>query len=145
MQAVDHLSPALTGDEAMATQEERIKGLETQTGNIRERLAKIEGGIESKPTESSSIKTAFITFAFGIFAAYLAWLGHEVIDHGRKLAAIYELLAPESLKQAALGSENPERAKQAASLLTTLRQKKHKISPEVVVDAGKKFVQSSTN
>jgi hypothetical protein len=29
--------------ENMTTQEERIKGLETQTGNIRERVAKIEG------------------------------------------------------------------------------------------------------
>ena len=86
----------------MAThQEERIKGLETQVGNIRERLAKIEGRLDAPAPKSnhSGVKTAAVAAVCAGIVAYLGWLGVEVVDQGKKIAVIYAAVSPQILKK----------------------------------------------
>jgi hypothetical protein len=61
----DELLPQTTED--MATQEERIKGLETQVGNIRQALGRIEGQLNS-PAKSEKDTHPFLTVMISLFA-----------------------------------------------------------------------------
>jgi hypothetical protein len=78
----------------MSSQDERIKGLETQSSGTRERIARIEGLLQThaqpKSTNVPLITMLSIlgTAVIGILVTYLGWIGQQVSTHGQRLASI---------------------------------------------------------
>jgi hypothetical protein len=110
----------------MATNyDERIKGLETQAGNIRERLAKIEGRLDTPSKSPNTILITVLSIVGVGIIWYLGWIGVQVVDHGKKLTAIVGMLAPQTIlgSLSSAVSATPTDAKnQLAQAATAIRQ-----------------------
>ena len=134
-------------DNDLATQEERIKGLETTTGNIRESLGEIKGQIKSlqQPTKSSTHLLIPVVGSALCLAVlwYWGWIGLQVVDHGKKLTEIYALLAPQRLGQISSNAANSENAKIAEQILANSRKSGISIPPTVVENVGEKFIEAA--
>ena len=72
----------------MPPSEERVRGLETQVGHVRERLGKIEGRLDTPPKATSGFLIAGLTLVAGTLLTYLGWMGTEVVSHGKQLTSI---------------------------------------------------------
>jgi hypothetical protein len=127
-------------DNDLANYDERIKSLETQTGNIRERLAGIEGKLQPKP--NSPLITGLITIAATLFVAYWAWVGSQIVDHGKKLTL---LLAPQELKETGSNPTNPANINRAGKLLADAKKHKRKFDTTIVSQTGERFLQASAS
>lgn len=129
----------------MATQDERIKGVETQIGNVRERLGRIEGHLEAH-AQTRSPHPALITLLSILGVAVIgfwAWVGTRVVDHGEKIAQILTILSPEVLKHAALNSDNPRSAKQVEEVVQRSMKQGERIDPKIVSETGLRFVEAA--
>jgi len=128
----------------MATQEQRTKGLETAYVNIRERLSKIEGRFEAPHKSPNTIMIAILSMLGVGMIAYLGWLGVQTVDHGEKLAVIYQVLAPQLLEKLSSSPRNLGNIDQATKILAIARQTGERIDPTIVSESGKKFVEASS-
>jgi hypothetical protein len=142
----EELLPGITED--MAPQEERIKGLETQMGNIRQALGRIEGQLNApaKPGKNTHQFLAVMVSALCIAVLwYWGWIGLQVVDQGKKITQIFTLLAPERLSQIAMDATNPESIKLAEQIVANARKSKVPIPTAVLEDVGQKFTEASIN
>jgi hypothetical protein len=126
----------------MATQEERIKGLETQAGTFRERVAKIEGKLETPKTTNPILIPILSTICFAL-VGYLGWVGIQVVNHGEKLTEIYGLLVPQRLSQAASMPENKQNIKEAQQILATAKKNGILLPDDLIRESGTKFISAS--
>jgi hypothetical protein len=109
----------------MANQDERIKGLETQNVNIRERLSAIEGRFNVPAASPNAILITVLTIVGLAFIGYLGWLGVQVVDDGRKITAILTIVAPQTLAatlSSAISTQTDQAKKGLAQAATTIRQ-----------------------
>jgi hypothetical protein len=139
-------SSCLESTEDMITQEERIKGLETQARTAGERLAKVEGKLEIPPQAPKTTHPLIICIVGAVCAAlvaYLAWIGIKVVSHETKLDEIILLVAPEKLNQAASQPAKPEDIKAAKQILAIAKKNGTKLERPVVSDTGMKFVSAA--
>src|SRR6202162_4650220 len=132
--------------EIMAVTEKRVHSIESELGQIAQRLAKLEGHKEASATTHKSPNTALLAVLSALGVAviwYWGWIGTQVVDHGKKLTEIYVLLAPQKLTQIASDAANPENAKIAAQILVNARKSGTIISATVVKEAGEKFIEAA--
>ena len=133
----------------MATQEERIKGVETHVGNIRERLGNIEGlldGITRVRTDRSP-NAALITLLSILGVAvitYWGWVGVEVVSQGKQISQILGTLSPEIIKEASSRPDDPQSAKQVEQAVKRAMSQGYRVDPNVIADAGLKFADAGT-
>ncbi len=134
--------------EDMATQEERIKGLETLAGDARERLAKIEAKQDAPlPAKTTSpILVALISSVCLALLWYLGWIGTQVVEQGKKLTAI-------ETKLTALGLQNQAALPQAAfdkalpdirSTVAAARKDRINVPPAVIEGLRSKLLASDS-
>lgn len=131
----------------MATQDERIKGLDTQIGNIRERLGRIEGRLESESSQKTNwLGIALLGAVATAFLGYLGWLGVQVFDQGKKLSSIEATLVvlglqtQVSLPQAAFDKALPD----IRSAVAAARQENVAVPPAVMDELRSKLLASNS-
>ena len=121
----------------MATSEERVKGLETQNTNIRERLGTIEGSlatlsVSKQPHWAVSVLVAAVL-------AWMGWLSVQVIGQGNKLTGVMMILTPQATLKNLTSAVSAQPA-QAKKDLEQVADSIHKLSkakvnlPEQTVD-----------
>lgn len=132
----------------MATQEERIKGLETLAANARERLAKIEGKLDAPPPLPKTTHPILIPLISAVCLAllwYLGWMGTQVVEQGKKLTVIDTKLTVLGLQsQAALPQSAFEQSLgDFKQVVADARKKDVKIPPPVVSNIQTKLKDSN--
>ncbi len=129
---------ALLEQTTMPITEERIKGLETQNQNIRERLSKIEGSIEALPRESKAPHWATGVLV-AMVLAWMGWLSLQIIGMDGKVKAITFILNPQETLKTLTSAVSPEPQK-AKRELAQVTDSLHKLTtakvslPEQTVD-----------
>jgi hypothetical protein len=139
----------LESPEDMATQEERIKGLETSAGNARERLAKIEGKLATSspaPKTTHPILVPFISAVCLALLWYLGWMGTQVVDQGKKLTAIETKLSVLGLQsQASLPQIDFDKAlPEIKSTVAAVRKDRISVPPAVIEELRSKLLASNS-
>jgi len=130
-------------DSAEMTPEQRIKRLEDKSEESRERIAKIEVQLTVPKKGPGPILIVFLTSVGIGILAFWGWIGVEVVNHGKKLAEIYALLAPERLKQVSENPTNSENIREASQILNVAKERKVRIDPELVANTGKQFISAA--
>jgi hypothetical protein len=141
---LQNVIPFPTPDYDMAQQDERIKGLETQFGNIRERLGKVEGRLEGSTKSTNPLFGIILGLMGTALLGYLAWTGAQIVDHGKKLVAIYDALGPQIITQASQEPSNPKNIVEAKQVVDKALKKRQKIDSTLIAEAGRKFIEAST-
>jgi len=128
----------------MGTEEKRIKGLETRSQSMAERLAKIEGHLGAAAKSANPLVTGLITFGGVLLAGYLGWAGITLVQQGNKLAEIYELLSPsQRLALIASHPEDPASIEAAQQILRTAKETGTEFSPDLIANTGQKFIRAA--
>ena len=131
----------------MATQEERIKGLETIAGDVRDRVAKLEGKLDTPPPPPKTTHPVLIPLISSVCLAlllYLGWMGTQVVDQGKKLTAIETKLtvlglqSQASLPQAAFDKALPD----IRSTVAAARKDSMSVPPAVIEELRSKLLAS---
>ncbi len=148
MQSLPHIyDPGLWDAETMAFSEKRFHTLESQVGQIAQRVANLEGHKEasSAPERSNAVLIAILSVLGAGFIAYWGWLGVEVVTQGRQISQILTILSPETIKRASLRPGDPQSAEQVKQIVQKAVKQGERIDSTVVSEAGAKFVDASKN
>jgi hypothetical protein len=121
-------------------QEDRIKGLETITRTLGERLDGVDEKLKklSKSSEESRFPHWAVSVLVGMVLAWMGWLSVQIIGQGQKITGIMMILNPqETLKTLGSVSMKPQEAKkgltQVAASFRQLSQDKVSL-PEKTID-----------
>lgn len=133
-------------EDDLAGQDDRFKGLETQTANIRERLSNVEGRLESSSAQKSpnAILLAVLPILGLAVIGYWGWIGLEVVRQGKAISRLQMMLSPQIIQDASLRPEDPQSAKQAEQLVKAALKQGTRLDPKLMSAAGAKFADAST-
>jgi hypothetical protein len=129
----------------MAVTEKRVHSIESELGQIAQRIAKLEGHKEASALPRQSPNTILIAVlsALGIAVVwYWGWIGIQVVAQGKQISQILALLSPEVIKAAR--PDDPQSIKQVEKVVQTALQQGKRIDPAIVSQAGNKFVDATT-
>lgn len=130
----------------MPISEERIKGLETQSTNIRERLSKIEGRFDAPSKSPNAILIAVLSIVGVAVIWYWGWVGTQIVEHGKNLVSIQAKLVAiglqtqASLPQSAFDKALPD----IRSTVAAARKDSISIPPEVIEGLRSKLLASNS-
>ncbi len=130
----------------MQISEERIKGLETQSTNIRERLSKIEGRLDAPSNSPNAILIAVLSIVGVAVIGYWGWVGTQIVDYGKKLTAIETKLtvlglqSQASLPQSTFDKTLPD----LRSVVATARKENVRVPPKVIEGLQSKLLAADS-
>src|SRR5271166_3666211 len=127
---------------SMAVTEGRFNDLQKRVNEIGERVARMEG-VSTTPEKSHTVLITILSILGTGVVLYWAWLGYEVVDYGKQLAAIHQLLAPVGLKEAADNPSNPSSVKEAKLILSNARKRNQPIDSKLLHQTGEQFIEAS--
>jgi hypothetical protein len=130
----------------MPISEERIKGLETQSTNIRERLSKIEGRLDAPSKSPNAILIAVLSIVGIAVIWYWGWVGTQIVDHGKSLISIQARLVALGLQsQASLPQSEFEKAlPEIRSVVADARKDRISVPPTVIEGLRSKLLASNS-
>jgi hypothetical protein len=135
-------------EETMAVTEKRVHAIESELGQIAQRLAKLEGHKEASAIPRQSPNTVLIAVlsALGIAVIwYWGWIGTQVVAQGKQISQILALLSPEQIiKNASLRPNDSQSTKQVEQAVRKAVKQGERIDANVVSQAGAKFVDAAT-
>jgi hypothetical protein len=138
-------------EEAAMGQEDRIKGLETITKTLGERLDSVDEKLKNLLKSSEDSKSPHWAVSI-LIALVLGWMGRlsvQVINHGNKLTGIGAILSPqETLKSLTSAvSPDPQKAKKELAQVTDSFQKlgraKVNLPEQTVSDTSEQLIALS--
>jgi hypothetical protein len=129
----------------MTAQDDKIKILEKQSGDLRDRVAKIEGRLEAPTKSPNAALITILSVAGAGLLLFLGWVGSQVNAHGQKLTEIETKLTVIGLKtQAALPANTFEKTlPDLKSAVAAARKQDLRVSPKVIRDLEDKLIDTS--
>ncbi len=137
--------PDLLDVERMAVTEKRVHSIESDLGQIAQRLAKLEGHKDESAAPHKSPNAALIAVLSVLGMAviwYWSWVGTQVVAQGKQISQILTILSPEIVKKASSQPENPQSAKQVEQIVKKAMKQGERLDPALVSEAGAKFTDA---
>lgn len=134
----------LSDVDTMAVTEKRVHTIESELGQVAQRVAKLEGHKEaaSAPDKSNTVLIVLLSVLGAGLVAYWGWLGIEVVTEGRQISQILAILSPDIIRKAA-AEPSPQNVKQVEKIVQRAIKQGERINPDLVFEAGTKFVDAS--
>lgn len=137
-------APLLEAESCMAFDiESRLQSHQDRLVTLATKVAAIEGKLSVPEKVTHPILIALLSVLGLAIVGYWSWVGVKVVGLGEDVKVLSSLMLPSALSGASADPTNPANIELVSRVLTTAKEKNIPIQPQVIAQAGSRFIEAA--